>query len=156
QSEQLAERARGGDLAALETVLNEADRHRHETVEVVLLRQLSPGDGPPYSDPSDYVSIKMAAMRAELAPPGSSPAERLLAERATLCWLHMELLEYEAARLFNRHQVDTPTAEIIDRRLARVQARFAQALTALAKVRRLNLPIVVNQVNVGAQVNGVQ
>jgi hypothetical protein len=28
QSEQLAERARGGDLAALETVLKEADRHR--------------------------------------------------------------------------------------------------------------------------------
>ena len=38
--------------------------------------------------------------------------------------------------------------------LARVQARFSQALTALAKVRRLNRPVVINQVNVGDKVVG--
>jgi hypothetical protein len=36
--------------------------------------------------------------------------------------------------------------------LARVQARFSQALSALAKVRRLNRPVVINQVNVGRKV----
>jgi hypothetical protein len=72
-----------------------------------------------------------------------------------LCWLHLEVLEYEAARLFNRNHLDTPKAEIIDRRLARAQARLTQALTALAKIRRLSGPLVVNQVNIGAQVNGV-
>jgi hypothetical protein len=41
-----------------------------------------------------------------------------------------------------------------NRRLARVQARLSQALTALANVCRLNVPIVINQVNVGAEVNG--
>jgi hypothetical protein len=156
QSEQLAGRARAGDLAALETVLQEAARHHHETVEGVLLQQLAPGDGPPYNDPTDSVSVKMAMMRGELAPPGSSPAEKLLAERAALCWLHMELLDYEAARLFHSREVDSPKAEIIDRRLGRVQARFSQALTDLAKIRRLNVPLVINQVNVGARVNGVQ
>ena len=126
-------------------------------VEAVLLQALAPASGPPYSsNPADYVSIKLIMMRGELAPPGSSAAEKLLAERATLCWLHLELLEYEAARLFNHNHLDTPKAEIIDRRLARAQARLTQALTALAKIRRLNLPIVINQVNVGAQVNGVQ
>jgi hypothetical protein len=44
----------------------------------------------------------------------------------------------------------------VEESLARVQARFAQSLTTFAKIRRLNLPIVINQVNVGAQVKGVQ
>ena len=83
-----------------------------------MLRSLSIGEGPPYSDPTDFVSIKLCELRHDLAPPGSSPAEKLLAERATLCWLHLEVLEYEAARLFNRNHLDTPKAEIIDRRLA--------------------------------------
>jgi hypothetical protein len=156
QREALAERAWGGDPSALETVLKEADRHHHETVEVVLLRALTPSSGPPYEDPGDFVEVKLAAMRHELAPPESSPAEKLLAERATLCWLHLELLEYEAARLFQQNAVDSPKAEIIDRRLARAQARLTHALTALAKIRRLTGPIVINQVNVGRRVNGVQ
>jgi hypothetical protein len=156
QSERLAERAWGGDPAALETVLKEAERHHHETVEAVLLQALRPSAGPPHEAPIDFVAVKLAAMRFELAPPGSSPAEKLLAERAALCWLHMELLEYEAARLFRGDGVDSPKAEIIERRLARAQARLSQALTALAKIRRLNLPIVINQVNVGGRVNGVQ
>jgi hypothetical protein len=154
RSEALAERAWSGDPAALETVLKEADRHHHETVEAVLLKALTPSSGPPYEAPAEFVAVKLAAMRHELAPPGSSPAEKLLAERAALCWLHVELLEYAAARLFHWSEADTPKAEIIDRRLARAQARLSQALTALAKIRRLNLPIVINQVNVGAQVNG--
>jgi hypothetical protein len=127
-SERLAERARGGDPAALESVLQEADRHHHESVKAVLLQALTPASGPPYSDPADHVSIKLIMMRGELAPPGSSAAEKLLAERATLCWLHLELLEYEAGRLFHDRQIDSPKAEIIDRRLARAQAQLTQAL----------------------------
>jgi hypothetical protein len=156
QSEKLAERAWSGDPCALERILQEAERHHHETVEAVLLQALKPSAGPPYEVPIDFVAVKLAAIRHELAPPGSSPAEKLLAERAALCWLHVELLEYEAARLFLGSDVDSPKAEIIDRRLARAQARLTQALTALAKIRRLNLPIVINQVNVGARVSRVQ
>jgi hypothetical protein len=153
-NEQLAERAWKGDPAALESALLEAQRHHLETVESVLLDQLSIGSGPPYHDPRDFVEVRLANMRHELAPPGSSAAERLLAERASLCWLHQELLEYESTRLFARSEVDSRKAEVLDRRLARVQARFAHALTALAKVRRLSIPVVVNQLNVGARVNG--
>ena len=32
---------------------------------------------------------------------------------------------------------------------------MTQALTALAKIRRLNGPLVMNQVNIGAEVKGV-
>jgi hypothetical protein len=96
---------------------------------------------------TDFLAIKLANMHRELAPPGSSPAEKLLAERASLCWLHQELLEYEAASLFRDNGIHTRKAEIIDRRLQRVQTRFAHSLTALARVRRLNTPNV--QVNIG-------
>jgi hypothetical protein len=155
-NEQLADRAWKGDSAALETALKEADRHRYENVETVLLNSISLGSGPPYSDVTDFLAMKMIMLRQELAPSGASRAERLLAEQATICWLHLELLNYEAARLFNGRDIECRRADIIERRLAQVQDRFARALMALAKIRRLNLPLVINQVNVGAQVNGVQ
>ena len=41
-------------------------------------------------------------------------------------------------------------AEVVDRRLARAQSR-SPALTALAKVRKLAVPIVINQLNVSEQ-----
>lgn len=145
-NERLAERAWKGDPAALESVLLEAQRHHHESVEAALLSYLPLGSGPPYQDVTEFLAVKLASMRHELAPPGSSPAEKLLAERASLCWLHQELLEYEAARLFASNAIDSRRAEILDRRLQRVQSRFAHALTALARVRRLNVPNV--QVNI--------
>jgi len=39
-------------------------------------------------------------------------------------------------------------AEVVDRRLARAQTRYVQALTALAKVRKLITPVVIGQLNV--------
>lgn len=153
-NERLAERAWKGDPAALESVLLGAQRYHYETVELVLLDQLALGNGPPYEDPRDFVEVKLANLRYELAPPGSSPAEKLLAERASLCWLHQELLEYAVANLYRFREVDARKAEILERRLARAQARFAHALTALSKIRRLNIPVVIHQMNVGAQVNG--
>jgi hypothetical protein len=39
-------------------------------------------------------------------------------------------------------------AEVVDRRLARAQTRYLQALTALAKVRKLITPVVIGQLNV--------
>ena len=99
----------------------------------------------------------MAIMRDELAPPGSSPLEALLAERATLCWLHVQLMEHEsvayAGDLTNirdsikAREMDR-RAEVVDRRLARAQTQYVQALTALAKIRKLEMPIVINQINV--------
>ncbi len=110
-------------------------------------------------------SAQMALMRDELAPAECSPIERLLAERSVLCWLHVALLEYEAVDAYAGARPDIrdiPTAreidrraEVIDRRLARAQSRYVQALTALAKVRRLALPAIVAQFNLAGnqQVN---
>jgi hypothetical protein len=45
---------------------------------------------------------------------------------------------------------------LVGRWPSRAQARSEQAPMALAKVRRHKVPVVVNQVKVGARVNGVR
>jgi len=154
QKEQLAERAYHGDAAALETCLLEASRHHHETVETALLSYLplSPG----YRDSTEVLMVRMASMRYDLAPPGSSAAEKVLAERATLAWLHTEILENEVAVLYQRTTIDSKRAEILDRRLGRAQNRLIHAMTAIARIRRLNLPVLIQQVNLGRQSGAIQ
>jgi len=100
--------------------------------------------------------VKMAKMRYDLAPPGSSAAEKVLAERAALCWLHVEILESEVASLYHRPNVDDRRAEILERRLGRAQNRLIHAMTAIARIRRLNLPMLIQQVNLGHQSGAIQ
>ncbi len=154
QQEQLAERAYHGDAAALETCLLEASRLHHETVEIALLSYLplSPG----FREPNEVLMVRMAKMRYDLAPPGSSAAEKVLAERATLAWLHTEILENEVAALYERSTIDSKRAEILDRRLGRAQNRLIHAMTAIARIRRLNLPVLIQQVNLGRQSGAIQ
>ena len=69
----------------------------------------------------------------------------------------MQLMEYEAIAYagdlanisdsIKARETDR-RAEVVDRRLARAQSRYLQALTALAKVRKLITPVVIGQVNV--------
>ena len=109
------------------------------------------------------MAARMAIMRDELAPCGSSPLEVLLAERAALCWLHVQLMEYEAIAYagdlanisdsIKAREMDR-RAEVVDRRLAHAQSRYVQALTALAKVRKLITPVVIGQLNVSESEGG--
>jgi len=98
----------------------------------------------------EAVAARAALMRMELAPTGSSPIVELLATRAVVCWLHVQSLEMDLDALMGLK--DTPETarkvELIDRRLSRAQSRYVQALTAIAKVKRLQLPVVFQQMNV--------
>jgi hypothetical protein len=159
---ELVKLARDGDRIALEGLSYQADRSLYETVEAldgdlaqsVVEPMLIASLGPGYHGNREGVAAKLAILRRELAPPGSSIAEDLLAERAALGWLHIQLLEIDRADVLQQPQADYRKVAMIDQCLSRAQARLERALTALAKIRRLNLPIVINQVNVGAQVNG--
>lgn len=163
---ELARLAREGERIALGEIADRFPAWLHETVadghgdldtvvEAALIEQLGNGHGALHKD---AVAARMAIMRDELAPWGSSPLEVLLAERAVLCWLHVQLMEYEAIAYagdlanirdsIRAREMDR-RAEVVDRRLARAQSRYVQALTALAKIRKLSLPIVINQLNVG-------
>jgi len=162
---ELAQLAREGDRMALGTLSDRFPAWLHETVanghgelnavvETALIEQLGPGHGALHKD---AVAARLAIMRDELAPPGSSPLESLLAERVAICWLHVQLMEEEAVAYagdlanirdpIRAREMDR-RAVVVDRRLARAQSRYIQALTALAKIRKLSVPIVIGQLNV--------
>src|SRR5437899_2186525 len=80
---------------------------------------------------------------AELAGPNPTPLERLLAERATNCWLQVYRYElaFEQARDLTIRQ-----AEFHQRKIDGAHRRYLSALKTLATVRKLGLPAV--QINV--------
>jgi hypothetical protein len=120
-------------------------------VEQILLRQLPDGHGALHRE---AVAARLALMREELAPPGSSPIERILAERATVSWLWSQVIEMElysvdiSADTCSEHVHMMRWLDAQDRRLTRAQRRMTSALSALVRVRKLNIPIVIGQVNV--------
>ncbi|MFO0850679.1 MAG: hypothetical protein U0871_19295 [Gemmataceae bacterium] len=94
----------------------------------------------------EAVKRKLNAVRAELAGPAPTAVERLLAERAAVCWLNVYHLEQQAA---------AAPAELADdrqRAVDRAHRRYLSALKTLAAIRRLAVPAI--QVNVARrQVN---
>lgn len=97
----------------------------------------------------EVVSAKMAALRAELAGPDAPPVERLVAERAVCCWLHLYHLEHNYAA---KTSMSFELAAHYQKGIDRAHTRYLSALKALADVRRLAGPSI--QVNIARkQVN---
>ena len=93
-------------------------------------------------------------LRAELGGPQPSPLERLLVERIVACWLQVLIGEDSYARQLRRGDLSWATDSYHQRRLDQAQRRYLTAIKALAQVRRLLTPTVVNiaaqqQVNLG-------
>jgi hypothetical protein len=83
----------------------------------------------------------------------SPPIERLLAERAALCWFCVN--QYEASYSQQRSTLAIAQAESQQRRIDRAHHRFLTAVRTLAQVHKLALPAL--QVNFGTnQVNVAQ
>jgi hypothetical protein len=92
---------------------------------------------------------ELARLRKELAGPAPSPMERLLAERAAICWwvVNRYELTYASAEGLNLKQ-----AQFHQRKIDHAHGRFLSAIRTLATVRKLALPalqvnIATNQVN---------
>jgi hypothetical protein len=83
-------------------------------------------------------------IRDELAGPGPTTIERLLAERAALCWFELHTLD---ARVVRRRDEEGEfrSADDLDCFRDRAQRRYLAALKTLAQVRRLAVPLL--QVN---------
>jgi hypothetical protein len=96
--------------------------------------------------------VKLAELRRELEGPDPSPTERLLAERAALCWWIVHRYESSYA---TSQEPSIRVSDFHQRRIDRAHYRFLSALKALATVRKLALPAL--QVNIGMnQVNQVE
>jgi hypothetical protein len=93
-------------------------------------------------------TLKLEAMRTELARPESTPLEKLLVERVLVCWLqtyHADLLFYSPDNM------PADLGEFRQRQQDRAHRRFLSACKTLAAIRRLALPIRVD-VNVAGTV----
>jgi hypothetical protein len=77
---------------------------------------------------------KIAAMRAELVGPSSSPLEGLLAERVIASWLQLAHAEATVAQAANTTMKQVAFAE---KRLDAAQRRHLNAIGALATLQRL-------------------
>ena len=161
---ELVRLAREGERIALGEIADRFPAWLHETVadghgdldtevEAALIEQLGSGHGASTRMlwPPEWRSCGTSWPRAD---------HRLWKSfwpRRALCWLHVQLMEYEAIAYagdlanisgsIKAREMDR-RAEVVDRRLARAQSRYIQALTGLAKIRKLITPVVIGQLNV--------
>jgi len=91
-------------------------------------------------------------MVAEIAGPGPSPLEALLAEQIALCWQQLRLAETRRAQI---QGCSLTHAAHYEQCISRAQRRYLQAIKTLAQIRKLGAPAL--QVNIasegGRQVN---
>jgi hypothetical protein len=89
-------------------------------------------------------------VRSELEGPNPAPIERLLAERASLCWA---LVNWYETSFQLTENMNLAQADHYQRKISRAHGRFLSAVRTLAQVRKLagpalQLNIAKNQVNV--------
>jgi hypothetical protein len=89
-------------------------------------------------------------VRSELEGPNPAPIERILAERASLCWFMTYWYETSFQLTEN---MSLAQADHYQRKINRAHGRFLSAVRVLAQVRKLAVPalqlnIAKNQVNV--------
>ena len=91
----------------------------------------------------DAIEQKLDQIQSELEGPNPTPIERLLAERAALCWytVHSYEMAYANASGWNISQAD-----LQHRKIDKAHARFLSAIRTLAQVRKLAFPTL--QVNI--------
>jgi hypothetical protein len=99
----------------------------------------------------EAIRQKLDSVRSELEGPNPTPIERLLAERASLCWA---LVNWYETSFQSIDSMGIAQADFHQRKIDRAHARFLSAVRALAQVRKLALPtlqlnIAKNQVNIG-------
>ncbi len=94
----------------------------------------------------EAIEQKLQLVQAELEGPNPTPIERLLAERASLCWFIVHRYELAYA---NSKDWSIAQADFQHRKIDKAHARFLSALLTLARIRKLALPTL--QVNIGKQ-----
>jgi hypothetical protein len=153
-------RAQGRDEEAsfaIRNILEEEPNLAHTIVEVatrkterVLLDKTSGGN----VLLREALSLRLEAMREEIAGPNSSPLERLLAERIVTCRLQLEQAEVLYAGRLGKLPISQD--EYHQRRVDRLHKLYLSAIRELAQVRKLLKPHVTQvnlaekQVNVAA------
>ena len=90
-----------------------------------------------------------------MAGPDPTPLEQLLAERIVACQLHLDYLELNySCQVEKGNMSDMKTYLLYEGCLNRAHHRTLAAVKALALVRKLALPVLVNLFPGGGERNG--
>lgn len=92
----------------------------------------------------ECVSRRLKQLRREVGGPTPGPLERLLVERVAACWLVLHLSELAYAQKM-RDGVPWEASHHWQKMLDRLQRRYLAAIRTLALVRRLEVPVVLEQ-----------
>lgn len=121
-----------------------ADRFRTNMATIAEERLIGHIFGKKKLATAEGIRRKLAEVRSGLEGPNPSVIEKLLAERAALCWLDLYFIECVEAEPSSRSIVQ---ADYAARQRDRSHRRYLSSLKALAAVRKI--PVVAVQVNVG-------
>jgi hypothetical protein len=158
ETRELLKRASQGDqdcLPAVRALFADGDRGRHyldsygASAEWLKSSIIEKATGN-HVAAREAIAQKIDFVRAELAGPNPTPIERLLAERAALCWM---LVNWHENSIESGGSMSVAQANYFQSRLDKAHSRFLSAIRTLAQVRKLALPtlqlnIARNQVNV--------
>jgi hypothetical protein len=158
ETRELVKRASKGDqtcLPEIRALLSDGDRGRYyrETYgsSADWLRQTIVNKGAGENVlVQEAIRQKLDSVRSELEGPNPTPIERLLAERASLCWA---LVNWYENSIQSIESMSVVQADFNQRKIDRAHVRFLSAVRTLVQVRKLALPtlhvnIAKNQVNV--------
>jgi len=105
------------------------------------------------TDPSNRAALatEMAHLRADLSGPAPTTLERLLVDRIVSCWLHVYTLEIVCLSPGKSGEA----LLCAETRRDKAHVRYLAAIRALAHIRRLRLPGIINNLVAagGQQVN---
>jgi hypothetical protein len=87
-------------------------------------------------------------MRDTVAGPNPTPLESLLAERIAFCYLHVQYAEVVYQGTLQQGATSHDQAPFLDR-IDGAQRRYLAAIKMLAQVRRIQIPTLQMQVNIG-------
>ena len=96
------------------------------------------------------IEEKVKAMNEELLGPNPSILERLLVRRVVNGWVTVHALELELAV---RPPANLRNKAYLDTAIGRAQKRMTQAIGELARLRRLQAPLIVANLTVNAHAN---
>ena len=99
----------------------------------------------------ESIRVGVDTLKSELGCGHASPLERLLIEQVIMCWLRLNLLEYQYTTIRDTQTMTIDQADFLEKRLNCAQRRYLRACETLARVRKLVRRTPVLQVNIAAE-----
>lgn len=96
----------------------------------------------------ESTKVGFEQMRQSLAHPQDSPLEELVIQNVVLAWIRLAYVEYSYTAVTNKGG-SYESLNYWEKRLNAAQRRFLRASESLARIRKLNVPVM--QVNIAQQ-----